>query len=118
VLHDRASIEGLINLTGSEDELCAQSSSDALKEITRAGFGTNPDAWTAWWARARELRRIEWLVEALDADDFDLRLSAIEELSRTFGDNFGFFADGPEAERSGAVARWKAVVASRSDLDL
>lgn len=118
VLHDRASIEGLINLTGSEDELCAQSSSDALKEITRAGFGTNPDAWTAWWARARELRRIEWLVEALDADDFDLRLSAIEELSRTFGDNFGFFADGPEAERAGAVARWKAVVASRSDLDL
>ncbi len=118
VLHDRASIEGLINLTGSEDDLCAQSASDALKEITRAGFGSNPSAWTAWWARARELRRIEWLVEALDAEDFDLRLSAIEELSRTFGDNFGFFADGPEAERAGAVSRWKAVVASRADLDL
>lgn len=118
VLHDRTSVEGLINLTGSDDDLCAQSAADALKEITRAGFGTNPSAWTAWWARARELRRIEWLVEALDADDFDLRLAAIEELSRTFGDNFGFFADGPEKERSGAVARWKAVVASRSDLDL
>ena len=45
-------------------------------------------------------------------------LAAIEELSRTFGDNFGFFADGPEAERAGAVGRWKAVVASRADLDL
>ncbi len=118
VLHDRISVEGLINLTGSEDDLCSQSAADALKEITRAGFGTNPSAWSAWWARARDLRRIEWLVEALDADDFDLRLSAIEELSRTFGDNFGFFADGPEAERGGAVARWKAVVASRADLDL
>lgn len=118
VLHDRVSVEGLINLTGSEDDLCSQSAADALKEITRAGFGTNPSAWTAWWARARDLRRIEWLVEALDADDFDLRLCAIEELSRTFGDNFGFFADGPDAERAGAVARWKAVVASRADLDL
>ena len=118
VLHDRHSIEGLINLTGSDDELCAQSAGDALKEITRAGFGTNPPAWTAWWARAKDLRRIEWLVEALDAEDFDLRLAAIEELSRTFGDNFGFFADGPEAERAGAVTRWKAVVSSRGDLDL
>lgn len=118
VLHDRASVEGLINLTGSEDDLCSQSAADALKEITRAGLGTNPSAWTAWWARARDLRRIEWLVEALDAEDFDLRLSAIEELSRTFGDNFGFFADGPEAERAGAVARWRAVVSSRADLDL
>lgn len=118
VLHDRASIEGLINLTGSEDELCAQSASDALREITRAGFGSNVAGWTGWWARARELRRIEWLVEALDAEEFDLRLSAIEELSRTFGDNFGYFADGPEAERAGALHRWKAVVASRTDLDL
>lgn len=118
VLHDRTSIDGLINLAGSEDELCAQSAADALKEITRAGFGTDPAAWTGWWARAREKRRIEWLVEALAADDFDLRLSSIEELSRTFGDNFGFFADGPASERTQAMSRWQAVVASRQDLDL
>ena len=37
---------------------------------------------------------------------------------KAFGDNCGFFADGPDAERAGAVARWKAVVASRADLDL
>jgi hypothetical protein len=117
-LHDRECIEGLIELTGSDDELCAQSAADALKEITRAGFGANPAAWSQWWAGARERRRIEWLVEALVTDDFDLRLSAIEELSRTFGDNFGYFADGPEAERAGAVERWQAVVASRQDLEL
>jgi hypothetical protein len=118
VLHDRASIEGLINLTGSEDELCAQSAADALKEITRAGFGASPAAWTAWWGRSQHLRRIEWLVEALEADDFDLRLCAIEELSHTFQDNFGFFADGAEPTRQAAVGRWKAVAASRTDLDL
>jgi len=118
VLHDRASVDALINLAGSEDGLCAQSASDALREITRANFGTDPSAWTAWWAAARERRRVEWLVAALDADDFELRLAAIEELSRTFGDNFGFFADGPADERAGAVARWRAVVESRPELEL
>jgi HEAT repeat protein len=118
VLHDRDSIDGLINLTGSEDELCAQSAADALKEITRAGYGTLTAQWSQWWARAREKRRIEWLVEALDADDFDLRLAAIEELSRAFGDNYGYFADGPDAERNAATARWQSLVGSRLDLDL
>jgi HEAT repeat protein len=118
VLHDRDAIDGLINLTGSEDELCATSASEALKEVTRAAFGTNPRAWTAWWASARSRRRLEWLVEALGSDDFDLRLSAIEELSRTFGDNHGFFADGPKDERNAAIGRWQEVVTSRPDLEL
>ncbi len=118
VLHDREAIDGLINLTGSEDELCATSAAEALKEVTRASFGTNPRAWTAWWASARSRRRIEWLVEALSSDDFDLRLSAIEELSRTFGDNHGFFADGPREERANSVARWLEVIAGRPDLEL
>lgn len=118
VLHDREGIDGLINLTGSEDELVATSAAEALKEITRANFGTQPSAWTAWYARARSQRRIEWLVEALATDDFDLRLSAIEELSRTFGDNYGYFADGPPAERLAALEQWQSVVASRTDLDV
>jgi hypothetical protein len=117
-LHDRNSVEALINLAGSDDDLCAQSAGDALKEITRQGFGSNSSMWTQWWAGRREKRRIEWLVEALDADDFDLRLAAIEELSRTFGDNFGYFADGPEREREGALARWKNIVNSRPDLEI
>lgn len=117
-LHDRDSVEALINLAGSDDDLCATSAGDALKEITRAGFGTNASGWTQWWAGRRDKRRIEWLVEALDADDFDLRLAAIEELSRTFGDNFGYFADGPERERESALARWKNVITSRPDLEV
>ncbi len=38
VLHDRESIEGLINLIGSDDGLCAQDATEALNEITRAGL--------------------------------------------------------------------------------
>lgn len=118
VLHDREAIDGLINLTGSDDELVANAAADALKEITRANLGTQPSAWTAWYARARSQRRIEWLVEALASDDFDLRLSAIEELSRTFGDNYGFFADGPQAERLQALEQWQNIIGSRPDLDV
>jgi HEAT repeat protein len=118
VLHDREAIDGLINLTGSDDELVATAAAEALKEITRANFGPQPRAWTAWYARARSQRRIEWLLEALASDDFDLRLSAIEELSRTFGDNSGYFADGPQAERLAALEHWQQVIGSRPDLDV
>jgi len=118
VLHDREAIDGLINLTGSEDELVATSAAEALKEITRNNFGPQPRAWTAWYARARSQRRIEWLVEALASDDFDLRLSAIEELSRTFGDNFGYFADGPSDERLASLEQWQSIIASRPDFDM
>ncbi len=61
---------------------------------------------------------MEWLVDALDSDDFDLRLAAIEELSRRFGDNLGYFADGPQKERDAAVERWKATLASRPQLEV
>lgn len=118
VLHDRSSIEALIGLTDNADALCAQSAADALRELTRADFGGDTAGWREWWSQHGQQRRIEWLVEALDAQDFELRLAAIEEVSRTFGDNFGFFADGPLAERAAAVSRWRAVVQSRAELDL
>jgi HEAT repeat protein len=117
-LHDRASVEGLINLTSSEDELCAQSAADALKELTRFNHGANPTAWTQWWARAREYRRVDWLVAALESGDFDLRLAAIEELSVAVGEHFGYFADSPEPERAEAVARWRDAVAARPQLEI
>ncbi len=118
VLHDREAVDGLINLTSSEDELCATSAAEALKEVTRASFNTNTRAWSAWWAGAKSKRRIEWIIDALGSDDFDLRLSAIEELSRTFGDNHGFFADGPREEREAAVSTWRNAVAERPDIEL
>lgn len=118
VLHDRESIESLINLTGSDDDLCAQSAADALKEITGAGFGTNPAAWSSWWEKAREKRRVEWLIHALRADEFTLRLAAIEELSHNVGERFGYLADASESERASAVTRWDEWLASRPDFEL
>lgn len=118
MLHDRDGIEGLINLTGSDDQLAAQAAAEALREICKVNLGTRPTAWLAWFAEARARRRADWLVEALAAEDFDLRLSAIEELSRSLGDNLGFFADGALHERQSAVERWRSAVAARPGLTL
>lgn len=118
VLHDREAIEGLIGLTGSDDQLCAQSAADALREICRQNFGNATRQWLAWYAAHREERRIEWLVDALMSEEFDLRLAAVEELSRAVGDNLGFFADGPEKERRGASERWNRLVLEKPEFDV
>ena len=110
-LHDRESIEGLINLTGSDDEMCAQAAAEALREVTRATLGLDKRAWTAWWADNRQRRRADWLVVALRHPELDIRLAAIEELSRGLNDTLGYYADAPEPEREAAARRWEAAVA-------
>lgn len=106
VLHDREAVDGLIGLTGSDDQMCAESAAGALREITKASFGTRPRQWSAWWAENRDRRRVEWLIAGLRHKELDLRLAAIEELSRCINDNLGYFADGPEREREAAIGRW------------
>jgi len=110
VLHDREAIDGLINLTGSDDQMCAISAAEALRDITKATFGTNPRQWTSWWAENRGRRRVEWLVAALRHPDLDIRLGALDELSRAVNDHLGFLPDGPEAEREAAARRWEALI--------
>jgi hypothetical protein len=110
-LHDRESIEGLINLTGSDDEMCAQAAAEALREVTRATLGLDKRAWTVWWADNRQRRRADWLVVALRHPELDIRLAAIEELSRGLNDTLGYYADAPEPEREAAARRWEAAVA-------
>lgn len=106
-LHDRDSIEGLINLTGSDDEMCAEAAAEGLREITRATLGRQPRQWTSWWAENRTRRRADWLVAALRHKELDVRLVAIEELGRALNDTLGYYADAPEAEREIAVRRWE-----------
>ncbi|NOK22509.1 FrgA protein, partial [Corallococcus carmarthensis] len=107
-LHDRDAIEGLINLTGSDDAMCAQAASEALREVTRATLGLQPRQWSAWWAENRSRRRADWLVAALRHRELDVRLAAIEELSRALHDTLGYYADAPDAEREAAVRRWES----------
>jgi HEAT repeat protein len=113
-LHDRDAIEGLINLTGSDDAMCAQAAAEALREVTRTTLGLDKRAWTAWWAENRGRRRADWLVAALRHPELDIRLATIEELSRGLHDTLGYYADAPEPEREAAVRRWEAAMADPS----
>jgi HEAT repeat protein len=107
MLHDRASIEGLIGLTASDDALSAQAAAEALIESTRASFGTSTHAWMAWWAENKGRRRVQWLLAALRNPEAWLRSVAIEELAGALGGTLGYAPDGPEPERLKAVARWE-----------
>ncbi|RPH71671.1 MAG: FrgA protein [Myxococcaceae bacterium] len=107
MLHDRASVEGLIGLTASDDALSAQAAAEALIEITRASFGTSTHAWMAWWAENKARRRVQWLLAALRNPEPWLRSVAAEELAGALGDTLGYAADVPEPERAKAIARWE-----------
>jgi HEAT repeat protein len=107
MLHDRASIEGLIGLTASDDARSAQAAAEALIEITRASFGTSTHPWMAWWAENKGRRRVQWLLAALRNPEAWLRSVAIEELAGALGDTLGYVADGPEPERLDAITRWE-----------
>jgi hypothetical protein len=101
-------MEKLIELTGSEAKAVAQACADALRDITKQSLGANATKWLAWWEQNRTRPRAAWLVEALRHRDLDLRLSAIDELVRAVNDNFGYYADGPKADRDAAIQRWIA----------
>jgi hypothetical protein len=107
MLHDRASVEGLIGLTASDDALSAQAAAEALIETTRASFGTSTHGWMAWWAENKTRRRVQWLLAALRHPEPWLRAAAADELASALGDTLGYSADAPEPERRKAIARWE-----------
>jgi hypothetical protein len=118
ILHDRPSVEPLISMTGNDDPLCATAAAEALQEITRQGWGPDTAGWVEWWSTNKDLRRFDWLIEALLSLDFDLRLSAIEELTRAFGETWGYFADGPPEERQQAAQAWRSFADAHPELDV
>jgi HEAT repeat protein len=115
-LHDRDSVDGLIGLTASEDSLLAQAAVEALQEITRANFGTNPRAWSAWWAENRDRRRSEWLVAALSHRELELRHAALEELATVVGDSLGYEAEAPGHVRASGIERWMRALSNDARL--
>jgi hypothetical protein len=114
-LRDRDAIDALVGLTGSEDSLAAQAAAEALRDITRATFGTNSRQWSEWWAENRERSRAEWLVAGLRHPDLDIRLASIDELNAAFGEKLGYLADAPQLELEAGAARWASKVKAAAE---
>ena len=68
----------------------------ALIELTGQDFGANEARWRAWYAAARSRHRVQWLIEGLGHGDPAIRLTAIHQLHRVTGEQFGATAQWAE----------------------
>jgi HEAT repeat protein len=74
--------------------------------LTRQDFGLSVRKWRHWWDDNCRRNRVEWLIDALNAKEADLRAAAIEALRRLTGEYFGYHHDLSKKEREAAVQRW------------
>ena len=105
ILHDRASVEGLIGQTASDDALSAQAAAEGLSEITRASFGTIPTPDCLVGREQEAPARPVAPRRAAQPRGLAPRLAA-EELAGALGDTLDYSPDAPEQERLKAIARW------------
>ncbi|MBK8010810.1 MAG: hypothetical protein IPK13_05640 [Deltaproteobacteria bacterium] len=78
----------------------------ALGEITRQAFGSNPKKWRGWWAKNQGRSRIAWLIDGLSAKDVALRRGAFEELKAISGRDVSYDERASKREREAARQDW------------
>ncbi len=79
----------------------------ALRAVTLQDHGARPRAWEKWWAKAKKLSRIDWLIEGLGSEELELRRAAHTELRTVTGDDFGYRPDAERRVRQRAVVVWQ-----------
>jgi len=115
---DRGSIETLIQWTGDVDAWVAETAAWALQQLSCIQLGPSPHLWNRWWSRAQYKRRAQWLVLALESENFEQRQQAIAELSAATGESFNFMADAPEEKRLLPLQRWQQFVEQNPHFEL
>ena len=78
----------------------------ALGEITRQAFGSNPKKWRGWWAKNQGRSRIAWLIDGLSTKDAALRRGAFEELKAISGRDAIYDEHASKREREMAKQDW------------
>ena len=63
--------------------------------------------WILWWRTWGKKHRVEWLLEALSAQDPERRLHAAQELETVSGHYVGYHFDLGKRERQAARHRWQ-----------
>ena len=74
---------------------------EALTEITLHHWST-PYEWSQWWKQAKGQTRQDWIVDALDTADSDLRHRAYDEVQRMPGLQLNYHPDQPSKLRKRA----------------
>jgi hypothetical protein len=108
-LADRREVEAVpLLIARLADEEVAEAAQEALVVLTGQEFAPAMRPWLAWWQKARQHSRIDWLFEALSHKRPDRRLAASEELRNITGVYFGYHFDLPARDREEARRRWSA----------
>lgn len=105
-LRDGTAVPLLAAVFDRRDKALLDVTEQALAEITRQRLGPTAKKWLAWWESHRRLPRVEWLLEALDAADPELRRAAADELRALSGVDPGYQESGAKRARDDAKRRW------------
>jgi hypothetical protein len=100
-------IPELIPLLESKDAGLAEAALAALRSLSAQDFGPSRWRWIFWWRLWGKKHRVEWLLEALSAQEPERRLHAAQELERISGLYVGYHFDLGRQEREAARKRWQ-----------
>lgn len=112
-IREYESIPALLSLLEDNDKSVKRAAKWALTVLMRQDFGTDIQAWRAFWNEHRDEDRIEWLILALDHSSVDLRRAAGDELAGLTGQRFGFDPHGSASERRLSQSKYREWWAAR-----
>jgi hypothetical protein len=104
---DRQSVPVLLELVTSEEEPVRDAALVGLRAITLHDFGRARWRWVRWWREFGGKHRVEWLLDALSAQEPALRLEAARELEQLSGRYVGYHFDLGKRDRDEARRRWE-----------
>ncbi len=104
---DTTFIPELIPLLEAKDPGVAEAALAALRTLSAQDIGPSRWRWVFWWRLWGKKHRVEWLLEALSAQDPERRLHAAHELERISGLYVGYHFDLGRQEREAARRRWQ-----------
>ncbi len=116
VLRDQASVGALIPAL-SEHSVLGEAAWRVLRMLTAQDFGTDSNAWRAWWDENSQRSRIEWLIASLDHEDKEIRGIVARDLGRQSKNKFGYRADLPSEERQAIRERYRLWWAAEREND-
>jgi hypothetical protein len=106
-LRDEGAVPLLIDLLADDEPVLRDGAFEALRTITRHDFGPTRWRWSRWWREAGERHRVQWLLDALEGKDPELRLHAAQELEQLSGRYVGYHFDLGKRDRDEARRRWQ-----------
>jgi hypothetical protein len=104
---DRQSVPVLLELVASDEEVVRDAALVGLRAITLHDFGRARWRWARWWREFAGKHRVEWLLDALSAQEPALRLEAARELEQLSGRYVGYHFDLGKRDRDEARRRWE-----------